>query len=149
MTDFMTQQNFGLTAPVSRQDIVSALLNEYGNSFGHGDGSSSTLSPVPAEKELPPPPPQSGSLMNKPLPAVARAEKRMSMKFQLRGKRIIERHHGCMGRTHIKIWVMTSRTLARLYSPQALTFTCAASWDPQAHELLLYCAGPAKPTTEH
>ncbi|KAF2823574.1 hypothetical protein CC86DRAFT_372506 [Ophiobolus disseminans] len=84
MTDFMAQQGYGLSAPSSRQDIVSALLSEYGNSFGHGDGSPSAFSPVPADKELPSPPPRSDSLRNKPLPAVARAEQRMSMKFQLR-----------------------------------------------------------------
>jgi len=86
MTDFMAPTGYGLSAPSSRQDIVSALLSAYGNSFGHGEGSPSTFSPVPADKELPPPPPRSDSLRNKPLPAVERAEQRMSMKFQLRGK---------------------------------------------------------------
>lgn len=81
----MAQQGYGLTVPSSRQDVISALLNEYGNSFGRGDGPSA-LSPVPTEKELPAPPPRSDSLRNKPLPAVQRAEQRMSMKFQLRGE---------------------------------------------------------------
>ncbi|KAH4945402.1 hypothetical protein HBI23_027680 [Parastagonospora nodorum] len=79
----MAQQGYGLTVPSSRQDVISALLNEYGNSFGRGDGPSA-LSPVPTEKDLPAPPPRSDSLRNKPLPAVQRAEQRMSMKFQLR-----------------------------------------------------------------
>ncbi|KAH7402504.1 hypothetical protein BKA66DRAFT_564419 [Pyrenochaeta sp. MPI-SDFR-AT-0127] len=68
----MAQQGLGLSAPTSRQDVISALLNDYGNSF---------KSPVPTLKDLPPPPPPRGdSLKNKPLPAV----QRMSMKFQLR-----------------------------------------------------------------
>lgn len=92
MTDYLSPQGYGLSAPSSRQDIVSALLSEYGNSFGRGDGSPSNYSPVPADKELPPPPPRSDSLRNKPLPAVQRAEQRMSMKFQLRGKRICRMH---------------------------------------------------------
>jgi len=85
MTDIMAQQGYGLTVPSSRQDVISALLNEYGNSFGRGDGPSA-LSPVPTERDLPAPPPRSDSLRNKPLPAVQRAEQRMSMKFQLRGE---------------------------------------------------------------
>jgi hypothetical protein len=89
MTDVMAQQGYGLSVPNSRQDVISALLNEYSTSFGRGDGASA-LSPVPADKELPPPP-RSDSLKNKPLPAVQRAEQRMSMKFQLRGKRISSR----------------------------------------------------------
>ncbi|CAO2657442.1 Nn.00g035680.m01.CDS01 [Neocucurbitaria sp. VM-36] len=81
MTEVMAQRGLGLSAPASRQDIVSALLNDYGNSFGHDDTSPSAYSPVPASKELPPPPPpRADSLRNKPLPAV----QRMSMKFQLR-----------------------------------------------------------------
>ncbi|KAI8937786.1 hypothetical protein NX059_005484 [Plenodomus lindquistii] len=85
MADIMAQPGHGLTAPTSRQDIVSALLNDYGNSFGHGDASPSQYSPVPALKELPlppppPPPPRSDSLDRNRLPAV----QRMNMKFQLR-----------------------------------------------------------------
>lgn len=82
MTDVMAQSSLGLNAPASRQDIVSALLNDYGNSFGRGEISPSTYSPVPALKELPPPPRGDSLDYNKPLPAV----QRMSMKFQLRGK---------------------------------------------------------------
>jgi hypothetical protein len=82
-------QGFGLTAPSSRQDVVSALLSAYGSSFEHSDVSPSKFSPVPVDKELPPPPPRSDSLRNKPLPAVQRAEQRMSMKFQLRGKILV------------------------------------------------------------
>ncbi|KAH7406053.1 hypothetical protein DE146DRAFT_431961 [Phaeosphaeria sp. MPI-PUGE-AT-0046c] len=83
MAEVMSQQGFGLSVPTSRQDIISQLLNDYGNSFGRGDVSSSAYSPVAVDKELPPPPPQSDSL-DKPLPAVQRAEQRMSTKFQLR-----------------------------------------------------------------
>jgi hypothetical protein len=83
MTEIMAYQG-QLNAPSSRQDIVSALLNDYGNSFGNGDASPSAYSPVPALKELPTLPPQSDSIMRKPLPAV----QRMKMKFQLRGKQI-------------------------------------------------------------
>ncbi|KAL6703766.1 hypothetical protein ACN47E_009065 [Coniothyrium glycines] len=81
MTEVMTQPGLGMTGPSSRQDIVSALLYDYGTSFGHGDESPSTYSPVPALKELPPPPPpRADNLRNRPLPAV----QRMSMKFPLR-----------------------------------------------------------------
>ncbi|RAR15696.1 hypothetical protein DDE83_000928 [Stemphylium lycopersici] len=79
MTDILTQQDL-LSAPSSHQDIVSALLNDYGNSFGRGDTSPSSYSPVPALKELPPPPPRSDSIARKPLPAT----QRMDAKFQLR-----------------------------------------------------------------
>ncbi|KAL5117770.1 hypothetical protein ACEQ8H_004380 [Pleosporales sp. CAS-2024a] len=82
MTHVMAQQSHGLSVPSSRRDVISALLHDYGTSFGRGDGSSA-LSPVPAEKDLPRPPP-SDILRNKPLPAVQRAEQRMSTKFQLR-----------------------------------------------------------------
>ncbi|KAG9187653.1 hypothetical protein G6011_05524 [Alternaria panax] len=75
----MAQQGL-LSAPAYKQDIVSALLNDYGNSFGRGDASPSTYSPVPADKELPPPPPRSDSLARKPLPGALR----MQAKFQLR-----------------------------------------------------------------
>ncbi|KAF2659223.1 hypothetical protein K491DRAFT_203098 [Lophiostoma macrostomum CBS 122681] len=75
MTAVMTAQpGLGLTAPSSRQDIISALLNDYGNSFGQGDTSPYAPSPVPAIKELPPPPPDSNE---KPLPPAM-------MRFQLR-----------------------------------------------------------------
>jgi hypothetical protein len=87
----VARQNVGLSAPQSRQDIVSALLTQYGNSFA-SDGTSpsgSAFSPVPADKELPPPPPGSDTMRNKPLPAVQRAEQRMSTKFQLRSKLIV------------------------------------------------------------
>jgi hypothetical protein len=96
MAEVMSQQGFGLSVPSSRQDVISALLNEYGNSFGRGDGSPCSFSPVPADKELPPPPPRSDSLKDKPLPAVQRAEQRMSMKFQLRGKCTLQCHKRCI-----------------------------------------------------
>jgi hypothetical protein len=77
MTDIMAQPGLGLTAPSSRQDIVSALLNDYGNGFESPYG----FSPVPALKELPPPPPASDD-DEKPLPpGIMRG-------FQLRGKLI-------------------------------------------------------------
>ncbi|KAH8707172.1 hypothetical protein GQ44DRAFT_491189 [Phaeosphaeriaceae sp. PMI808] len=81
MAEVAAHKGYALAAPSSRQDIISALLSDYGNSFGHDIGS---CSPVPADKDLPPPPPRSDSLRNKPLPAFERAEQRMSMKFQLR-----------------------------------------------------------------
>lgn len=68
------QPALGLSAPASRQDVISALLNEYGNSFGGDDELSYNWSSGPAFKELPPPPPGSSE---KPSP--------MSMRFQLRG----------------------------------------------------------------
>jgi hypothetical protein len=86
MAQVMARQVLGLSAPSSRQDIVSALLNDYGCSFEHDDASPSAFSPVRADKELPSPPGSSNSMKNKPLPAVQRAEQRMSTKFQLRGK---------------------------------------------------------------
>ncbi|KAF1951773.1 hypothetical protein CC80DRAFT_193590 [Byssothecium circinans] len=56
MATIMSQQGIELP-PSSRQDIVSALLNEYG-SFGEDDASLySMYSPAPISKELPPPPP--------------------------------------------------------------------------------------------
>jgi hypothetical protein len=88
MTEVMATQGFKLSAPPSRQDVISALLTEYGNSFGRGDASPSAFSPLPIDKELPSPP-RSDSLANKPLPAVQRAEQRMSTKFQLRGKFVL------------------------------------------------------------
>ncbi|OAG10745.1 uncharacterized protein CC84DRAFT_493038 [Paraphaeosphaeria sporulosa] len=56
MTDYMTQPGLSLP-PSSRQDIVSALLNDYGSSFEDGSSSPYKSSPVSAFKELPPPPP--------------------------------------------------------------------------------------------
>ncbi|KAF2275896.1 uncharacterized protein EI97DRAFT_60161 [Westerdykella ornata] len=73
MTEVMIPSNFGLSVPSSRQDVISALLNEYGTSFGQTEPPS--WSPVPAPKELPPPPQGSHE---KPLPSA------MSMRFQLR-----------------------------------------------------------------
>ncbi|KAF2867267.1 hypothetical protein BDV95DRAFT_188781 [Massariosphaeria phaeospora] len=79
MTDIMAQPGLGLTAPSSRQDVISALLNDYGNSFGQANSSSpySLYSPVPAMKELPPPPPDGDGKLYYP-PSM------MSMRFQLR-----------------------------------------------------------------
>lgn len=89
MADTMAQQSYGLlTRPTSRQDIISALLNDYGNSFGRDDASPTAYSPVPAMKELPPPPQPSraDSIRSKSLLS---AVQRMNMKFQLRGKRCL------------------------------------------------------------
>ncbi|KAJ4286227.1 hypothetical protein N0V90_013261 [Kalmusia sp. IMI 367209] len=85
MTDYMAQ---GLNLPPSsRQDIISALLDGYGNSFEGDDSSPYKLSPVPSFKELPPPPPPERArerdyTNNKPLPAVGY----MNMRFQLRAQ---------------------------------------------------------------
>lgn len=76
MTDVMAQQGLGLNTPTSRQDVVSALLNDY-------YASSSPLSP--AFKELPSPPPGSES--------TTLAVQRMNKKFQLRGKQTISHQY--------------------------------------------------------
>ncbi|KAF2007359.1 hypothetical protein P154DRAFT_558631 [Amniculicola lignicola CBS 123094] len=55
----------GLAAPSNRQDVISALLNDYSTSFGQT--SPYSYPPVPALKDLPPPPP---SKDEKPLPPV-------------------------------------------------------------------------------
>ncbi|KAF2192773.1 hypothetical protein K469DRAFT_694819 [Zopfia rhizophila CBS 207.26] len=70
----MAKPGLAPVAPSSRQDVISALLNDYGNSFGRGDTSPYAYSPVPTLKELPPPPPGDN---DKPLPPVM-------MRFQLR-----------------------------------------------------------------
>jgi hypothetical protein len=75
MTQVMNAPGLGLSVPTSRQDVISALLNDYGNSFGQDDSPYGST-PVPALKELPPPPPSSSE---KPLPSA------LSMRFQLRG----------------------------------------------------------------
>ncbi|PSN69971.1 hypothetical protein BS50DRAFT_585460 [Corynespora cassiicola Philippines] len=56
MAGIMAQQGLGLTAPSNRQDIVSALLSDYGNSFESPDPRSPYAQD---QKELPPPPPDS------------------------------------------------------------------------------------------
>ena len=76
MTTLVSQPGLGLTAPSSRQDIISALLNEYGNSFGGDTSPYNNYSPIPALKELPPPPPKD---TEKSHPA-------LMMRFQLRGR---------------------------------------------------------------
>lgn len=85
MTEVMAQQSLDLP-PSSRQDVVSALLNDYGSSFGRGNTSPYSYSPVPAMKELPPPPPEKerNYINDKPLPSAGHMS--MSMRFQLRGK---------------------------------------------------------------
>ena len=81
MSDIITQHTLAIT-PSSRQDIVSALLSDYGNSFEPDGKSPSVYSPTSATKELPPPPPRSDSIARKPVPA----SERMDAKFQLRGE---------------------------------------------------------------
>ena len=84
MTDYAAQQALSLP-PSSRQDIVSALLNDYGTSFGDAESSPYKLSPILAVKELSPPS-SSDDARNwknnndKPLPAV----EKMNAPFQLR-----------------------------------------------------------------
>ena len=80
MTGYIAQQDLYL-APSSRQDVLSALLDDYG-SFGDDNGSPYNVSPVPALKELPPPPSQSNE---KPLPPGGQ----MGMRFQLRGEYMV------------------------------------------------------------
>lgn len=84
-TNHVAQQELKLY-PTSRQDIVSALLNDYGNSFEDDNSSPYQISPMLSSKELPPPPVETpreeGNGTDRPLPA---AEK-MNMPFQLRGK---------------------------------------------------------------
>ncbi|KAH7563193.1 hypothetical protein J3E72DRAFT_244525 [Bipolaris maydis] len=79
MSDITTQHTLAIT-PSSRQDIVSALLSDYGNSFEPDGRSPSVYSPASVTKELPPPPPRSDSIARKPVPA----SERMDAKFQLR-----------------------------------------------------------------
>ena len=88
MTANITTQHTLALTPSAREDIVSALLSDYGNSFEPGDPSPSLHSPTPATKELPPPPPppRSDSIARKPLPA----SERMDAKFQLRGKSVLD-----------------------------------------------------------
>jgi hypothetical protein len=149
MTEVMTQQGHGLTAPSSRQDIVSALLNEYGNSFGYGDRSPSTFSPVPADKELPPPPPGSDGLKNKPLPAVERAEQRMSMKFKLRGKRIPQdiASRGC--RVHYEHTLGAAQVVKRVFTRVHPCSSLHQHFDvaPPAHQTQLRSLSPTIPAT--
>lgn len=145
MAEVMSQQGFGLSVPGSRQDVISALLNDYGNSFGRGDVSSSSYSPVLADKELPPPPPRSDSL-DKPLPAVQRAEQRMSMKFQLRGRRILLLvAHGRTSRSaHVEILVRTC-VVGRSHSPTKLHFTVLIGFSHDMHQ----CHGLLQPVSLH
>lgn len=77
----MSQQ--GLSAPTSRQDIISALLNDYATSFGRGDACTSVYSPVQELKSLPPTP---NDIPRKQLPPGVQA---MHAKFQLRGKQTL------------------------------------------------------------
>ncbi|KAA8615044.1 hypothetical protein PtrSN002B_008073 [Pyrenophora tritici-repentis] len=76
MADVMSQQ--GLSAPHSRQDIISALLNEYATGFGRGDACNSVYSPIQELKSLPPTP---HDIPRKQLPPGVQA---MHAPFQLR-----------------------------------------------------------------
>lgn len=84
MAEVMTFQGAALAAPVSRQDVVSELLDDYayGDSYDAEDVSPNSL--APAFKELPVPP-RTDSLRD----AKAEAIQRMNTKFQLRGKRYV------------------------------------------------------------
>lgn len=84
MSDYMTQQGLALP-PSSRQDIVSALLNDYGNSFDEDTRSPYKMSPVPAFKELPPPPPEDVRARKYSNERASPAFQKMNTPFQLRG----------------------------------------------------------------
>ncbi|KAF2440358.1 hypothetical protein P171DRAFT_99607 [Karstenula rhodostoma CBS 690.94] len=83
MTDYMTQPGLSLP-PSSRQDIVSALLNDYGNSFEDGDSSTYETSQVAAFKELPPPPPERARAGDYDDGKASLGVQKMNMPFQLR-----------------------------------------------------------------
>ncbi|KAF2205913.1 hypothetical protein GQ43DRAFT_159766 [Delitschia confertaspora ATCC 74209] len=82
MTAVMAPAQPGLSLaapPDNRQDVISALLNDY-STFGHSDGSTSPYyyAPAPPVKELPRPPPKDRERKReKPLPP-------LMMRFQLR-----------------------------------------------------------------
>ncbi|KAF2132292.1 hypothetical protein P153DRAFT_383181 [Dothidotthia symphoricarpi CBS 119687] len=78
MTEVITQQTLGLSQTSPRQDVVSALLDEYSHSF---DAYEHPL--MPASKELPAPP-QSDSPKDKTPPTVGSPAHRMGMQFPLR-----------------------------------------------------------------
>ena len=82
--DYAAQQGLKL-APLSRQDIVSALLNDYGNSF-EDDDNSPQMSPMLSSKELPPPPAQTARERGNTKEGSFPAAEKMNMPFQLRGK---------------------------------------------------------------
>ena len=84
MTDYMAQLVPG--PPTSRQDIVSALLNDYGSSFEDGHSSPYKLSPAPSFKQLPPPPPESARERNSGNDNSSPAVQKMNTPFRLRGK---------------------------------------------------------------
>ncbi|KAF1939085.1 hypothetical protein EJ02DRAFT_265940 [Clathrospora elynae] len=107
-------------APTSRQDIVSALLNDYGSSFGRGDATASSYSPVPTFKELPPPP-RSNNLARKPLPAV----QKMMMKFELRDDQDASLSPGASSPNLPKPPTrrIVSRSLSREAKPPSLTLS--------------------------
>lgn len=81
MTDYMTQPELSLP-PSSRQDVISALLNDYGSSF-----EDVYTSPVPASKELPPPPPaERARERDFSNDEASTAVQKMNTPFRLRGK---------------------------------------------------------------
>ncbi|KAJ4357549.1 uncharacterized protein N0V89_002125 [Didymosphaeria variabile] len=85
----MAHQGLNL-APSSRQDIISALLNDYGSSFDDGNNSPYKMSPAPAFKELPPsPPPERASARDYSNDKASHAFRKMNTPFQLRGKQYL------------------------------------------------------------
>lgn len=82
MAEVMNQQRVNLTAPSSRQDVVSELLDDYTYEDAYEVEEVSPNSTLaPAFKEILPP--RTDSLRD----AKAEAIQRMNTKFQLRGKR--------------------------------------------------------------
>lgn len=81
----MARQVAVLTAPSSRQDVVSELLDDYTYEDSYSEeGVSPQSGLAPAFKELPPPP-RTDSLRD----PKAEAVQRMNTKFPLRGKQFL------------------------------------------------------------
>ncbi|KAF1934270.1 uncharacterized protein M421DRAFT_411 [Didymella exigua CBS 183.55] len=116
MAEVMGQQGAALTAPPSRQDIVSELLDDYTYEDSYDAESVSSL--APAFKELPPPP-RTDSLRD----PKAEAIQRMNTKFQLREDDIssISSHGSRNGSLdHTPRTRITSRSLSRSGTPPSL-----------------------------
>jgi len=106
MADVMSQH--GLCAPTSRQDIISALLNDYATSFGRGDASTTVYSPVQELNSLPQTP-RSNDIARKQLPPGVQA---MHAKFPLRGKQILSSFDTIQvrpGRSNFHMFAFTDR----------------------------------------
>jgi hypothetical protein len=51
MTSVMNPPGLGLEVPSSRQDVISALLNDYADSFGQNDADYGPMPiPIPVER---------------------------------------------------------------------------------------------------